>query len=82
MSVKKSIKVFLPHRAFINLGRDGVVVKVPVSNILYIEKFEHTLIYYTEFGEFKKKMSLKDVEEKIRRTLAVIRVIPIKLYGI
>ena len=57
-------KVLSNNRAFINLGRDGVVVKVPVSNILYIEKFEHTLIYYTEFGEFKKKMSLKDVEEQ------------------
>lgn len=57
-------KVLSNNNAFINLVRDGTVIKVPISKILYIEKFEHTLIYHTEFGKFKKKQSLKDVEEQ------------------
>ena len=62
---KALTKAFLKNRrgGGVNLIRDGSVVRVPVSDIIYLEKFEHTLIYHTEHGNFKTKLSLKDVEK-------------------
>lgn len=69
LAVKKCLerafkRVRLNNKAFVNLARDGVIVKVSVSKILYIEKFEHSLVFHTEYGKFNKKLTLRDVEEE------------------
>ena len=45
----------------------GTIVRVPVSNILYIEVIGHILTYHTSYGEYQMRGKLSEKEKELEK---------------
>lgn len=52
------------------LMQEGETVKVPASDILYVEVADHQLVYHTAKGEFREFGALKKLEDSLGKGFA------------
>lgn len=50
----------------VNITSGNEIIRMPTSEILFIEVFDHYLIYHTLSGEYKSWNSLKSIEKELK----------------
>ena len=50
------------------LKNEETLVKIPISNIYYLEKDKNYIIFHTQKGDYKERGSMTQMEEKLKET--------------
>ena len=64
--MKKALRFVKRNEEKVMLFKNSdTVAKIPVSQILYLEKEKNYIIFHTERGEFRERGSMAEMEEKL-----------------
>lgn len=63
--LKKALRKCAQNKtAYTFVSSDDVAIKMPLNDILYIDKDFHDIVYHTVDGDYNDRQNLKDIEER------------------